>query len=121
MSKHAMMPWEAYKRESGYKGALYKMQSTVVLQGMFCDRLSSQLASQEEKKQGKKHEQLVGVGEGSSTQLRVQLIYMLKGRNMGAICLSLRGSRESEYPLVTTLGGMCEVCNKAIGVGTKAL
>ncbi|KAG2060564.1 hypothetical protein BDR06DRAFT_872059 [Suillus hirtellus] len=27
---------------------------------MFCDRLSSQLASQEEKKQGKKQEQLVG-------------------------------------------------------------
>jgi len=33
----------------------------VVLQGMFCDRLLSQLASlQEEKKQGKKCEQLVG-------------------------------------------------------------
>jgi len=45
---------EAYERESVYKGALYGMQSTVVLQGMFCDKLSSQLASQEEKKQGKK-------------------------------------------------------------------
>jgi hypothetical protein len=44
---------EVYERESGYKGALYKMQSMVVLQGMFCDRLLSQLASQEEKKQGK--------------------------------------------------------------------
>ncbi|KAG1792386.1 uncharacterized protein BJ212DRAFT_1293252, partial [Suillus subaureus] len=36
--------------------------STVVLQGMFCNRLSSQLALQEEKKQGKKQEQLVGNG-----------------------------------------------------------
>jgi hypothetical protein len=27
---------------------------------------------------------------------------------MGAICLSLRGSGESEYPQVTTLGGMRE-------------
>jgi hypothetical protein len=33
--------------------------------------------------------------------------------NNGAICSSLRGSGESEYPLVTTLGGMCEACNKA--------
>jgi hypothetical protein len=27
---------------------------------------------------------------------------------MGVICSSLRGSRESKYPLVTTLGGMRE-------------
>jgi hypothetical protein len=32
---------------------------------------------------------------------------------MGAICSSLRGSRESEYPQVITLGGMREVRNKA--------
>jgi hypothetical protein len=32
---------------------------------------------------------------------------------MGAICSSLRGSGESEYPLVTTLGGMCEARDKA--------
>jgi hypothetical protein len=37
---------------------------------------------------------------------------MLKGRNIGAICLSLRGSGESEYPQVTTLGGMREACDK---------
>jgi hypothetical protein len=32
---------------------------------------------------------------------------------MGAICLSLRGSGESEYAQVTTLGGMREAQNKA--------
>jgi hypothetical protein len=32
---------------------------------------------------------------------------------MGAISSSLRGSRESEYPQVTTLGEMREVRNKA--------
>jgi hypothetical protein len=32
---------------------------------------------------------------------------------MGAISSSLRGSGESEYPLVTTLGGMCEARDKA--------
>jgi hypothetical protein len=31
---------------------------------------------------------------------------------MSAICSSLRGSGESEYPQVTTLGGMREVCGK---------
>lgn len=44
---------DAYEHEAGYKGALYGMQSTVVLQGMFCDRMSSQLAAVEEKKKGK--------------------------------------------------------------------
>jgi hypothetical protein len=38
---------------------------------------------------------------------------------MGVICLSLRGSGESKYPLVTTLGGMCKACNKAKGAGTR--
>jgi hypothetical protein len=32
---------------------------------------------------------------------------------MGAICSSLRGSGESKYPQVTTLGGMREARNKA--------
>jgi hypothetical protein len=32
---------------------------------------------------------------------------------MGAICSSLRGSGESEYPQVTTLGGMRKVRDKA--------
>jgi hypothetical protein len=32
---------------------------------------------------------------------------------MGAISLSLRGSGESEYPQVTTLGGMREARDKA--------
>jgi hypothetical protein len=32
---------------------------------------------------------------------------------MGAICSSLRGSGESEYPQVTTLGGMREARDKA--------
>jgi hypothetical protein len=32
---------------------------------------------------------------------------------MGAISSSLRGSRESEYPLVTTLEGMREARDKA--------
>ena len=39
---------------------------------------------------------------------------MLKGRKYkGAISSSLRGSGESKYPLVTTLGGMREARNKA--------
>jgi hypothetical protein len=38
---------------------------------------------------------------------------------MGVICSSLRGSRESKYPQVTTLGGMREACNKAKGAGTR--
>jgi hypothetical protein len=38
---------------------------------------------------------------------------------MGVISLSLRGSGESEYPQVTTLGGMREARNKAKGAGTR--
>jgi hypothetical protein len=38
---------------------------------------------------------------------------------MGAICSSLRGSGESWYPQVTTLGGTCKARNKAIGAGTR--
>ncbi|KAG0700882.1 hypothetical protein DFH29DRAFT_806981 [Suillus ampliporus] len=53
---------DAYGHESEYKSALLGMQSTVVLQSMFCDRLSNQLAAQEEKKNGKKNAPLVGDG-----------------------------------------------------------
>ncbi|KAG2738869.1 hypothetical protein P692DRAFT_201672883, partial [Suillus brevipes Sb2] len=53
---------EAYKREDYYKGALYGMQSTAVLQEMYCKTLSSQLAAQEEKKLARKWEKLVGDG-----------------------------------------------------------
>jgi hypothetical protein len=38
---------------------------------------------------------------------------------MGAISSSLRGSGESWYPQVTTLGGMREAHNKATGVGIR--
>jgi hypothetical protein len=40
---------ELKAREAQYKSTLLGMQSTVVLQGMFCERLSGQLAAQEEK------------------------------------------------------------------------
>ncbi|KAG1733928.1 uncharacterized protein EDB91DRAFT_1057264 [Suillus paluster] len=53
---------DAYKCESKYKSALLGMQSTVVLQSIFCDCLSNQLAAQEEKKNGKKNAPLVGDG-----------------------------------------------------------
>ncbi|KAG1848680.1 hypothetical protein F4604DRAFT_1812073 [Suillus subluteus] len=53
---------EAYEREDYYKGALYGMQSTAVLQEMYCKTLSSQLAAQEEKKLARKREKLVGDG-----------------------------------------------------------
>ncbi|KIK32131.1 hypothetical protein CY34DRAFT_102187 [Suillus luteus UH-Slu-Lm8-n1] len=53
----------AYDCETHYKSSLVSMQSTIVLQSMFCDRLSSQLAAQEEKKQNSKRGgQLVGDG-----------------------------------------------------------
>jgi hypothetical protein len=42
--------------------AVVGMQSTVVLQSMFCDHLSGQLAAQEEKKKKKKKGQLNGDG-----------------------------------------------------------
>ncbi|KAG1736634.1 uncharacterized protein EDB91DRAFT_1055524 [Suillus paluster] len=51
---------EAYKHEDYYKGALYGMQSTAVLQEMYCKTLLSQLAAQEEKKLARKREKLVG-------------------------------------------------------------
>ena len=54
---------EAYARETRYKSALVGMQSTMVLQSMFCERLSGQLATQEEKqKKKRKKGQLNGDG-----------------------------------------------------------
>ena len=52
----------AYECETYYKSSLAGMQSTVVLQSMFCDRLSSQLAAQEEKKNSRKSGQLIDNG-----------------------------------------------------------
>ncbi|KAG1728242.1 hypothetical protein EDD22DRAFT_961088 [Suillus occidentalis] len=53
----------AYDCEIRYKSSLVSMQSTIVLQSMFCDWLSSQLAAQEEKKQNSKRGgQLIGDG-----------------------------------------------------------
>ncbi|KAG2343757.1 hypothetical protein BDR05DRAFT_849165, partial [Suillus weaverae] len=53
---------EAYEHEDYYKGALYGMQSTAVLQEMYCKTLWSQLAAQEDKKLARKQEKLVGDG-----------------------------------------------------------
>ncbi|KIK90544.1 hypothetical protein PAXRUDRAFT_44254, partial [Paxillus rubicundulus Ve08.2h10] len=53
---------ESYAREFMSKSALVGMQSTAVLQSMFCDRLSGQLAAQEEKRKKKKKGQLNGDG-----------------------------------------------------------
>jgi len=53
---------ESYDREAEYKGLQFGMQSTVVLQSMYCDHLSEQLAAQEEKKKRQKKGQLVGDG-----------------------------------------------------------
>lgn len=54
---------EAHVCETQYKRALTGMQSTMVLQSMFCERLSGQLATQEEKqKKKRKKGQLNGDG-----------------------------------------------------------
>ncbi|KAF8834255.1 hypothetical protein BDN67DRAFT_868323, partial [Paxillus ammoniavirescens] len=53
---------ESYTRESQYKSALLGMQSTVMLQSMYCDGLSEQLAAQEEKRKQAKKGQLNGDG-----------------------------------------------------------
>ncbi|KAG6370419.1 hypothetical protein JVT61DRAFT_12031 [Boletus reticuloceps] len=52
----------AYSREEEYKSVLHSMQSTVVLQSIYCDKLSEQLVAQEEVKKAKKKGQLVGDG-----------------------------------------------------------
>ncbi|KAF9220160.1 hypothetical protein BS17DRAFT_787995 [Gyrodon lividus] len=48
--------------EANFNSALLGMQSTVVLQGMFCEWLSGQLAAQEEKQKKRKKGQLNGDG-----------------------------------------------------------
>jgi hypothetical protein len=55
---------QSYACEDQSKAELTRMQSTVVLQSMFCERLSSQLAAQEEKQKSahKKKGKLVGDG-----------------------------------------------------------
>ncbi|KAF9227986.1 hypothetical protein BS17DRAFT_662519, partial [Gyrodon lividus] len=55
---------QSYAREDQSKAELTRMQSNVMLQGMFCERLSSQLAAQEEKQKSvhKKKGKLVGDG-----------------------------------------------------------
>ncbi|KIK93751.1 hypothetical protein PAXRUDRAFT_46480, partial [Paxillus rubicundulus Ve08.2h10] len=53
---------ESYSREAQYKSALFGMQSTVILQSMYCDRVSEQLAAQEESQRKKKKGQLNGDG-----------------------------------------------------------
>ena len=52
----------AYSCEEGYKHALHGMQSTIVLQSMYCDRISEQLAAQDEAKKARKEGWLVGNG-----------------------------------------------------------
>ncbi|KAF9222140.1 hypothetical protein BS17DRAFT_809537 [Gyrodon lividus] len=51
---------ELEAREANFKSTLLGMQSTVVLQGMFCEWLSGQLAAQEEKQKKRKKGQLNG-------------------------------------------------------------
>jgi len=52
----------AYSREEEHKHTLHGMQSTIVLQSMYCDQLSEKLAAQEEMKKAKRKGQLVGDG-----------------------------------------------------------
>ncbi|KIK99438.1 hypothetical protein PAXRUDRAFT_788548, partial [Paxillus rubicundulus Ve08.2h10] len=44
---------EAYANMSYYKSMLMGMQSNLVLQSMYCDKMSGQLAAQEERKSKK--------------------------------------------------------------------
>lgn len=53
---------EGEAREAQSKAVIMGMQSSIVLQGMFCERLSSQLAGQEEKQRKRKKGQLNGDG-----------------------------------------------------------
>ncbi|KAF8832973.1 hypothetical protein BDN67DRAFT_861419, partial [Paxillus ammoniavirescens] len=53
---------KSYSCEAQCKSALFGMQSTVVLQSMYCDRLSEQLAAQEESQKKRKKGQLNGDG-----------------------------------------------------------
>ncbi|KAF9240494.1 hypothetical protein BU15DRAFT_61495 [Melanogaster broomeanus] len=49
---------ESYSCEAQYKSTLFGMQSTVILQLMYCDWVSEQLAAQEESQRKKKKGQL---------------------------------------------------------------
>ena len=51
-----------YHREERYKTALIGMQSFAILHVMYCDRLTAQLAAQEERQKKKKKGQLNGDG-----------------------------------------------------------
>ncbi|KIK73765.1 hypothetical protein PAXRUDRAFT_64030, partial [Paxillus rubicundulus Ve08.2h10] len=53
---------ESYSCEAQYKSALFGLQSTVILQSMYCDWLSKQLAAQEKSQKKKKKGQLNGNG-----------------------------------------------------------
>ncbi|KIK80084.1 hypothetical protein PAXRUDRAFT_39468, partial [Paxillus rubicundulus Ve08.2h10] len=53
---------EAYSKLAVQQSALLRMQSTVVLQSMYCDCVSEQLAAQEEKQKKRKTGQLNGDG-----------------------------------------------------------
>ena len=55
---------QSYTREDQSKAELIRVQSSVVLQAMFCERLSSQLAAQEEKQKSthKRKGKLIGDG-----------------------------------------------------------
>ena len=53
---------ESQARDIQSKAAMVGMQLTIVLQGLFCERLSSQLAGQEDKQKKRKKGQLNGDG-----------------------------------------------------------
>lgn len=58
--QHALQ--DSYNQEARYKTALLGMQSSAVLHSMYCDRLTEQLAAQEEKQKKKRKGQLNGDG-----------------------------------------------------------
>ena len=53
---------DSYHREGRYKTALLGMQSSAILHVMYCDRLTEQLAAQEERQKKKRKGQLNGDG-----------------------------------------------------------
>ena len=60
MSKIALH--EAEVCDTYFKGVIAGLHGAVLLQGCYCDTLQSQLATQEEKRKGKKKGKLVGDG-----------------------------------------------------------
>jgi len=66
----------AHEREVMHKSMMHGMQSTIVLQGMYCDALNSQLAAQEESKNNpKKRGKLMGHGDGLPCYLSGDAFY----------------------------------------------